>query len=189
MFVALQCHFMLAHALRCRVDMFKLPLLPLLIIVGLLLPVGAAAQTSEEDDKQRALAASLFDAVGAPLMRISGPIYLQLGVRDKLRGLGTGAGATGAGGGSAAGSSPSGTTAGPGTGADGGDTDADAGDGSDSDGGAIGIIPGGDQNGDDTGTPGDDIRDVPEPALLALIAPGVWLALRRRARRAQSFNA
>jgi hypothetical protein len=171
--------------------MLKLPLFRLLLIVGLLWPVGAAAQSSDEEDKQRALAESLFDAVGAPLMRISGPVYLQLGVRDKLRDLGRGSGGGASAGGGAAGSLSGGTTPGTGGGStgDGGAGGAgDASDDTDADAGSIGIIPGDGQNGDDTGTPGDDIRDVPEPALLMLLGPGVWLALRRRA-RAQSTQA
>jgi hypothetical protein len=162
--------------------MSKLPLSGILVAVGLLWPVSAVAQSSEEADGHPALAASsLFDAVGAPLMRISGPIYLQLGVRDKVRGLNNGSGDNPGASGSGAGSSGD-APAGSGTGTGGGtDADGDSGDGSDS-GGTI-PIGGGDQTGDD-GPPSDgDIRDVPEPALLSLIIPGALLALRRRAQR------
>lgn len=159
--------------------MFKLPIVRFLIVVGLLWPVSAAAQANEEEEEERARAnaPNLFDWDGAPLMRISGPVYLQLGVRDKLRGLGNGPG------------SGADASSGDGSGADtgggsGGDSSYSGGSGSGNDSGSdddpvSGAEPG---SGDDSDT-GDGIQEVPEPALLSLIVPGVYLALRRRAAR------
>jgi hypothetical protein len=120
---------------------------------------GAATDTSFS-------AGALFDPVGNPLLRTSGPIYLELGARGKLRGGGI-AGDYGGGGG---GYSSSGGPGAPGAPGGGGPP-------------AIGNVNpelplGG--GGDPLGGIGPVA--IPEPAALLLLAPGIALALRRRAR-------
>jgi hypothetical protein len=48
---------------------------------------SAPARESQESS-QAGSGSALFDAVGLPLLRMSAPIYLQLGARGKLRGSG-----------------------------------------------------------------------------------------------------
>lgn len=50
-------------------------------------------QTTDPNSQPQAAAGeALFDAVGLPLLRMSAPIYLQLGDRSKLRAQGSGGG-------------------------------------------------------------------------------------------------
>jgi hypothetical protein len=62
----------------------------------------AAGTESQEDDERRRQAAALsaaniFDGIGLPLLRISAPIYVQLGERPKLRDQGGSASGDGGG--------------------------------------------------------------------------------------------
>jgi hypothetical protein len=135
----------------------RLSLILLLALLGMV-PAIATAQESQvpiaaggddQEPQHRAFdAATLFDPIGVPLLRISGPEYLHLGPRPKLRFRNDGT------------TSDLGGAAG-GIGTVGG-------------GGGFGIAP------PLPWVPGDEI---PEPALLSLFVPAMWLALRRRAQR------
>jgi hypothetical protein len=94
-------------------------------------------------------ASTLFDPVGVPLLRISGPQYLHLGPRNKLRFRND------------SGSDLGGAAGGIGQVGGGGDS-------------TFGITP------PLPWVPGEEI---PEPALLTLFVPALWLVMRRRAQR------
>jgi hypothetical protein len=100
---------------------------------------------------------SIFDSLGMPLLRLSAPLYLQLGPHGKLRSLGGDAGDGGGGGG------------------------GDSGSGGSGDIGNVSVQPPGTG---DPGTGGGGVPSVqiPEPATLGLLAPALFLALRRRIR-------
>ena len=51
---------------------------------------GSSTESSSSDDSSLAAGAALFDGMGLPLLRLSAPIYLQLGARPKLRANGSG---------------------------------------------------------------------------------------------------
>ena len=51
---------------------------------------GSSTESSSSDDSSLAAGEALFDGMGLPLLRLSAPIYLQLGARPKLRANGSG---------------------------------------------------------------------------------------------------
>jgi hypothetical protein len=131
-------------------------------------PTAAPADQASAPSQGSALdtsftAASLFDPVGTPLLRTAGLHYLQLGVRNKLRHIG---------GGVDQGSSGYSYFAGGGAPGGGGD-------------GVIGNLMPEIQLGNGDPLSALNPAYIPEPAALLLIAPGIALALRRRARSGQ----
>jgi hypothetical protein len=128
-------------------------------------PAPADAPSSASATDTSFAAGALFDPVGAPLLRTSGPLYLQLGVRNKLRHAGDPGFSGDSGGGGYAGGA--GGAAGPGGGP------------------AIGNVnpqlPVG-SNGEPIGSGVGPVASIPEPATLLLLGPAVAIALRRRAR-------
>ena len=51
---------------------------------------GGSTESSSSDDSSLAAGEALFDGMGLPLLRLSAPIYMQLGSRPKLRARGSG---------------------------------------------------------------------------------------------------
>jgi hypothetical protein len=102
---------------------------------------------------------SLFDPVGAPLLRTSAPIYLMPGHRDKLRGGGSGFGGD-YGGGYSSGGPAMGVTGGATTVAN-----------------LTFEVPLGS---DPSALPFSPLAPIPEPATLALLATAAAFAVRRR---------
>jgi hypothetical protein len=107
-------------------------------------------------------AGALFDGIGMPLLRLSAPIYLELPPHAKLRALGGEGGEAG----------------GDGGGGDSGSSGGDPGIGN------VGIQV-------STGPSGlgpTILTPIPEPATLALLAPAVFLAVRRRIRQKRTHS-
>lgn len=123
-------------------------------------PAPTESESSDEESESESTnrgfsAGSLFNPVGLPLLRVSGPQYLHLGLRPKLRFQGVN-----------------------------GDSGASEGGASSGGGAGLGsVIDTGVGFGDADDLPWDVPGQVPEPALLSLMVPAFWLAIRRRAQR------
>jgi hypothetical protein len=125
-------------------------------------------QSAQEQASQTSFdASSLFDGLGLPFLRISAPMYLQLGPHSKLREMGAGGGAGGGDSGDSGGTGIQEVF--PGAGGSIGNVGVNLSDG---------IVTG--------GSGGQTTAQIPEPAMLFLLAPAIAVAVRRRMRGAHT---